>query len=117
MKHSILGTVFSIFIVSIIVMILSFVSDDSYKSSKADASQDSIIKDVETQDSSQNQNIYILKEYDGKLAVFRENQSKPYQVFNVYVKTLPAFDQGQLKQGIHVDGDDELSSLIEDYIS
>ena len=60
---------------------------------------------------------YLLKAYDGKLAVFTKDLVQPDLVFDIYIKTLPAFDQEQLQQGIRVQTYEKLTSLIEDYIS
>ena len=60
---------------------------------------------------------YLLKAYNGKLAVFTDDLIHPNLVFDVYLKTLPEFDQVQLQQGIRVQTYEELTSLIEDYIS
>lgn len=60
---------------------------------------------------------YLLKEHEGKLAVFEKGQSTPHMVFDIYISTLPNYDQGQLAQGVKVKDYDELVLLIEDYIS
>ncbi len=61
---------------------------------------------------------YLLKIYDGKLAVFHADQTEePYMVLDVYVSTLPEYDRGQLAQGIQVKDYAELIARIEDYIS
>jgi len=60
---------------------------------------------------------YLLREHEGKLAVFEKGQDTPHMVFDIYVSTLPDYDQGQLAQGVKVKDYDELVLLIEDYIS
>ena len=60
---------------------------------------------------------YLLKAYQGKLAVFTEDLIHPDLVFDVYLKTLPELDQQQLQQGIRIQTYEELTSRIEDYIS
>ena len=60
---------------------------------------------------------YLLRTYDGKLAVFTDDLVQPDLVFDVYVRTLPEYDQEQLEHGIRVESYDKLTSLIEDYIS
>ena len=60
---------------------------------------------------------YLLRTYEGKLAVFTDDLVQPDLVFDVYVRTLPELDQQQLSCGIRVKTYDELTSMIEDYIS
>ena len=58
-----------------------------------------------------------LRPAEGKLAVFTDDLVQPDLVFDVYVRTLPELDQQQLSRGIRVKTYDELTSMIEDYIS
>ncbi|WP_197068308.1 BofC C-terminal domain-containing protein [Candidatus Soleaferrea massiliensis] len=60
---------------------------------------------------------YVLKDYDGRLAVFKSNQQKPEIVFNVYTSNLPQYDQDSLQKGVAAKDIQELNRLIEDYIS
>ena len=53
----------------------------------------------------------------GASAVFTDDLVQPDLVFDVYVRTLPELDQQQLSRGIRVKTYDELTSMIEDYIS
>lgn len=61
--------------------------------------------------------MYILKDYNGKIAVFEPSEDTPEQVLDVYVQNLPTMDQQMLKSGIEVDSEQELRNLIEDYDS
>ena len=60
---------------------------------------------------------YLLRNYEGKLAVFTDDLVQPDMVFDVYVRTLPELDQQELQRGVRVQSYDELTALIEDYIS
>ncbi len=60
---------------------------------------------------------YILREHDGRLAVFLKDKDTPEMIFDVYVRLLPEYDRGQLNQGVYVKDYEELISRIEDYIS
>lgn len=60
---------------------------------------------------------YLLRTYEGKLAVFTSDLVEPDMVFDVYVRTLPASDQRALEKGVRVETYDKLTTLIEDYIS
>ena len=60
---------------------------------------------------------YVLKDYDGRLAVFKTGQEEPELVFDVFVSTLPEYDQTALQSGVAAKDLEELNRLIEDYIS
>lgn len=77
------------------------------------------VSGVERQQSadSQPEYLYMLKEHEGRVAVFRTGSSEPELVLDALVKYLPDYDRSQMEQGIPVKDYDELVSLIEDYIS
>lgn len=58
---------------------------------------------------------YMLKEYNGKLAVFETNSEHPVEVFSIFVDSLPQVDRDLLKDGIPASTKAELLRLIEDY--
>lgn len=60
---------------------------------------------------------YMLRTYEGKLAVFTDDPVTPDMVFEVYVRTLPEQDQEELRLGIPVKTFEELNALVEDFIS
>lgn len=62
---------------------------------------------------------YLLKEHEGKLAVFMagKEDSEPAIKFDINTKYLPDYDQALLKEGIKVNTDADLNALIEDYTS
>lgn len=60
---------------------------------------------------------YTLSEYKGKIAVFRNQESIPIDIYDVYVSTLPQHDRTLLEKGIHIETPEELQKLIEDYTS
>ena len=60
---------------------------------------------------------YVLGEYEGYLAFFRGEQQKPYQVLQMPVQLLPEEDQGAIEAGIHVQTEQELRRLLEDFAS
>jgi hypothetical protein len=63
------------------------------------------------------QDYFTIKEYDGKIAVYRNNEEKPYVVYDAYVSLLPEQDVQRLKKGIVTDDKNYLQSVIEDYTS
>lgn len=58
---------------------------------------------------------YIARDLDDYVAIFVPNSSSPYIVTDIYVKTLPLFDQELLKEGIIIDKDYTLARFIEDF--
>lgn len=60
---------------------------------------------------------YLLRAYDGKLAIFTSDLVTPDLVFDVYVRTLPEYDQEQLARGVRAKSYEDLTKLVEDYIS
>lgn len=60
---------------------------------------------------------YIIKEYNGRIAVFISNQQEPMREYDTYVNTLPEKDKELLKNGIVAMNDEELRERIEDYTS
>lgn len=62
--------------------------------------------------------MYILKEHNGALAVFKPNSTAPIrELSDVALNTLPEYDRTLLKTGIKVYSEKELQRLIEDYDS
>ncbi len=60
---------------------------------------------------------YTVAEYQGKIAVFKNGGSIPFEIYDSYVETLPDHDRELLKNGIRADSTDELQKIIEDYTS
>ncbi len=59
--------------------------------------------------------LFIIRSYDGKIAVYKNGDPTPFEVLDVYLFTLPEQDRSLLDRGIGVNSTDELVSLIEDY--
>lgn len=60
---------------------------------------------------------YVLKEFDGKLAVFEAGNDIPCKEFDVPVRLFSALDRKNLKEGIYASGEEEIKRLVEDYTS
>ena len=63
------------------------------------------------------QDFYTVREYDGKIAVYKNDETKPYIIYDAYVSLLPQQDIDLLKKGIVTDDKEYLQSIIEDYTS
>lgn len=60
---------------------------------------------------------YTVTEYQGKIAVFKNNDTIPLDVYDTYVSFLPEHDRQLLKEGIRANNTAELQKIIEDYTS
>ena len=60
---------------------------------------------------------YTVTEYQGKIAVFKNSDTVPIDVYDSYVSVLPQHDRELLKNGIHTESTSELQKIIEDYTS
>ncbi len=60
---------------------------------------------------------YMLGEYNGKIALFREDSTRPYKVLDMEVYLLAEEDLEALRDGIIVDTEEELLQMLEDWDS
>lgn len=60
---------------------------------------------------------YIVKDFNGNIAVFNSFEKEPIKVIDVYTASLPVADQEMLLKGISVKNYEELSVLLEDLCS
>lgn len=61
--------------------------------------------------------LYIMRSYQGKVAVFEPGKSEPSRVLDVYVETLPKDEQDKLAAGIDIESQAQLESMIDNYTS
>lgn len=60
---------------------------------------------------------YTVAEYQGKVAVFMENEKIPIEIFDAYAESFPEHDRKLLRDGIRANSAEELQKIIEDYTS
>ena len=60
---------------------------------------------------------YTLKEYNGQLAIYKNDETTPFKVYEIQVNTLPEHDKNNLQNGICVKNENELNQLISDFTS
>lgn len=60
---------------------------------------------------------YIVKSFNGNVAVFECDDCRPFKITDVPINSLPYTDQEMLKKGIAVNSKNELNKLLEDYCS
>jgi hypothetical protein len=58
---------------------------------------------------------YIMREYEGEVAIFREGSNSPYQILDYPVYLLGEEEQEEVKVGIRVDTFEEIRKLVEDF--
>lgn len=63
----------------------------------------------------ENNNGYIVKKYNGQVAIFKEGESDPFEILDINISSLPESDQKALETGISIKDSDKLRKLIEDY--
>lgn len=59
--------------------------------------------------------IYIVKEFEGKIAVFQQGEELPIQILDCIIKDLPPDAVQALTTGIEAKGINELQRIIEAY--
>jgi len=59
----------------------------------------------------------VLGTWKGYVALFREGQEEPWQIFPTPVAALPESDRQALGAGIIVRSEKKLQELLEDYLS
>lgn len=55
-----------------------------------------------------------VREYNGKIGVFREKSEVPYRIIDYDFSLLSEYDRDQLTNGIIIESDRELQQFIED---
>ena len=72
------------------------------------------INSQESDKSPNNSLSYIVKDFNGSVAVFEPENPKPVRITDVYTSSLPLSDQKMLSHGIKVQNQSELHTLLED---
>ena len=60
---------------------------------------------------------FLLGIQDGYIALWKDGCEKPVEVFPFQARLLPEADQKRLQEGIRIESAEELSRLMEDYLS
>ncbi|MEG1993544.1 MAG: hypothetical protein RR048_01405 [Oscillospiraceae bacterium] len=116
MRYTVFWSAFSVFCLSLCLMFASlFIS--AKKGTEKIMPQEAKIQNETPKTTEISEFEYILKENSGKLSVYKKNQAEPIETFNVYINTLPVYDQKELSDGIYIKNYEELLTLVEDYIS
>lgn len=81
------------------------------------SSQESSFISVQSSESSSFSSLYLVKEYQGHIGIFKHGEENPFQEIKIPVKDLPEADQKILSEGIPANDQNELNRIIEDYES
>ena len=74
--------------------------------------------DIQESNTSSSVNLtYVVKSFNGNIAVFDGVHDTPFRIMDVPVNSLPYTDQEILKKGIAVSSKTELTKILEDYCS
>lgn len=79
----------------------------SLQKQKAEAKSARIVSELEKVE-------YVVREYEGKLGVFRGESETPYRIIDFNVSLLSEYDREQLADGIVIGSEEELNTFIED---
>ncbi len=60
--------------------------------------------------------IYILSDYHGRIALFKAGNDTPVKVFDVFTASLPQNDIDLIKSGIAVK-EDNINNVVEEFLS
>ena len=60
---------------------------------------------------------FLLGIHDGRIALWVGDDPEPTTIFPYYVSMLPKADQKALENGIEIQDEHRLHSLLEDYLS
>ena len=104
---------------SVAIFIMMFNVNESMEklvksSGKLDSQVSSLIQFHDEQETTAQEEIFMLKEYNGIIGVFNESGTLT-DIIEVEIKSLPRQDQTMLGTGIWAFSRQELAALIEDF--
>lgn len=73
------------------------------------------LTDKEAKKSVEDSYLYILKEYNGQIGVFKQGESTPFKTVETDLSELPKGDTEMLKKGIRLYDEQSLQKAVEDY--
>ena len=104
-------------ILSLVIIVAVFITV-KFKTSRDEPSDNLVKKSLNITTSQPVEEYkYILKDFQGKLAVFEKNKKDPEMIFDVLIDSLPEVDVIELQQGLKIKDEQELNERIEDFVS
>lgn len=98
-------------IVTVAFVLSAIIITSGFNNIKKDESPTNI---ADTEPSTQK---YIISEFEGRIALYKSGEKEPLEVYPVFASSLPDSDYARIKKGICVESNDELHSLLDDYLS
>ena len=105
-----------IIITGCMALVSILLTSEPSEKNKADAAAPDADNSI-SQKSEVIEDMYTLKEYNKRLAVFQDGNGEPIFITNVFVSELPKADRELMKKGIPAHDDKALKRLLEDYCS
>ena len=68
----------------------------------------------DSQDTQPAETTYTVADYGGKVAVFENDNSEPFAIYDIYTHLLPENDIEILRKGIKVNSMQQLQNCLED---
>lgn len=59
---------------------------------------------------------YTVKDYKGRIAIFKYGKELPLEIFDIYTDSLPKTDSLRIQKGVNITDEKELQKTIEEYI-
>lgn len=59
---------------------------------------------------------YTIKDYKGRIAIFKYGKDFPLEIFDIYTDSLPKTDSLRIQKGVNITDEKELQKTIEEYI-
>ena len=60
---------------------------------------------------------FLIGNYNGRLAVWKEDDPEPYRIYPCPVYLLPRAERQMLQKGIRIDSMEDLSNFLENFLS
>lgn len=112
MEHTFSAAAALLFLVAVAVIGLFSFAGAFSVTEEASAAENSV-----SEESAPQEQKIVLGIFEGKLALFIGESPYPNKVYDFMARTLPEEDQKRLSEGIEIASEEELLSLLEDYMS
>ncbi len=60
---------------------------------------------------------FLIGTYNGRLAIWKDDDPKPYRIYPCPIYLLPQKEQSALQRGIRIDNMDDVSNFLENFLS
>ena len=113
-RHT-LEIIFAVFAILTLLLIFILYGKTNAVHGEVDKVFAAVNQMAETEGTIFDEALFVVREKDGKVAIFDYRTGKVIEELNVYTYSLPQADRTYLENGIMLDTVSELISVIEDY--